>query len=90
MSSIGRHNRSPWRSCRSLSGYQGISQNLGQEYAAVALAFDYGWGDMVQIALDGVEACWLDESDKAALQARVVQAADDLRPDEDGGSARTR
>ena len=55
--------------------------NLGQEYAAVAVAFGYDWDDMVQIALDGVEACWLDESDKDALRMRVIQAARELRPD---------
>lgn len=48
--------------------------NLGQEYAAVAAAFGYGWDDMVQIALDGVDACWLDETDKATLRARVTAA----------------
>ena len=52
--------------------------NLGQEYGAVAKAFDYGWDDMVQIALDGVEACWLDESDKAALRARIIEAGTSL------------
>ena len=54
--------------------------NLGQEYGAVATAFDYGWDDMVQIALDGVEACWLDESDKAPLRARIVDAGNQPFP----------
>jgi adenosine deaminase len=57
--------------------------NLGQEYAAVARAFDYTWGDMVQIALDGVESCWLPESDKAALRRRIIKAGTTLRPDDD-------
>ena len=39
--------------------------DLGIEYRSVAAAFGWGWDDMVAIALDGVEACWLDETDKA-------------------------
>ena len=56
--------------------------NLGQEYAAVARAFKYTWDDMVQIALDGVQACWLPESDKAALRPRIIEAGTTLRPDD--------
>jgi hypothetical protein len=33
---------------------------------------------MVQIALDGVEATWLDDSDKRALRARVEREAAEL------------
>jgi adenosine deaminase len=54
--------------------------NLGQEYAAVARAFSYGWDQMVAIALDGVEACWLDDADKAAIRNRIARAAADLTP----------
>ena len=57
--------------------------NLGQEYAAVAHAFGYTRDDMMHIALDGVEACWLSESDKAALQLRIIEAGSTMRPDED-------
>jgi adenosine deaminase len=57
--------------------------NLGKEYAAVAHAFQYTWDDMVQIALDGVEACWLPESDKAALRRRIIEAGTTLRPEDD-------
>jgi hypothetical protein len=35
---------------------------------------------MVDLALDGVEATWLDDSDKRALSARVREAAARLRP----------
>jgi hypothetical protein len=35
---------------------------------------------MVDIALDGVEATWLDDSDKRALSARVREEAERLRP----------
>ena len=57
--------------------------NLGKEYAVVAQAFQYSWDDMVQIALDGVEACWLSESDRAALQLRIIEAGSTMRPHED-------
>jgi adenosine deaminase len=46
--------------------------DLGKEYASVARAFGWGWDEMVRVALDGIEACWLDESEKADLRARVV------------------
>jgi hypothetical protein len=35
---------------------------------------------MVGIALDGVEATWLDDSDKRALSARIRAEAARLRP----------
>ena len=54
--------------------------DLGYEYASVAEAFGWGWDDMVAIALDGVEATWLDADAKAALRTRVDEAADALRP----------
>lgn len=60
--------------------------NLGQEYAAVARAFEYTWDDMVQIALDGVEACWLPYSDKDALRLRIIEAGTTLRPDDDSNA----
>jgi len=48
--------------------------DLGYEYRSVAAAFGYGWDEMVAIALDGVEACWLDETDKAPLRRRIEAA----------------
>jgi adenosine deaminase len=56
--------------------------DLGKEYAAVATAFGYGWDDMVRIAHDGVDACWLDDADKRALHRLVCAAADRLAPAE--------
>ena len=35
---------------------------------------------MVAIALDGVEACWLDDADKAALRGRIERAGVELDP----------
>jgi adenosine deaminase len=52
--------------------------DLGQEYRSVMDAFGYGWPDMVQIALDGVEAAWLDDGAKRDLRARVERDAADL------------
>jgi adenosine deaminase len=57
-----------------------IDLDLGAEYAAVAAAFGWGWPEMVDIALDGVEACWLDDADKQALVERVLGDAADLDP----------
>jgi adenosine deaminase len=54
--------------------------DLGREYAAVAEAFDWGWHHMVQIALDGVEACWLDDTDKARLRQQITTTAAALTP----------
>jgi adenosine deaminase len=54
--------------------------DLGQEYDAVANAFGYDWDAMVDIARDGVEACWLDPAEKRALVARIDRAAADLAP----------
>ena len=54
--------------------------DLGYEYASVAEAFGWGWDDMVAIALDGVDACWLDPDGKTGLRARIAAAATTLRP----------
>jgi adenosine deaminase len=51
-----------------------IGLDLGREYGLVAQAFGYSWQDMVQISLDGVEACWLDDGDKADLRGRIEAA----------------
>lgn len=58
-----------------------IDLDLGAEYAAVADAFDWGWDTMVGVSLDGVEACWLDGENKAALRRTVEEAAQALRPE---------
>ncbi|WCO67669.1 adenosine deaminase [Iamia majanohamensis] len=54
--------------------------DLGREYRAVASAFGWGWDTMVDIALDGVAACWLPDDGKAVLRARVEDARTTLRP----------
>jgi adenosine deaminase len=49
--------------------------DLGYEYRSVAEAFGYSFADMVAIALDGVEASWLDDGEKAALRRRINDEA---------------
>jgi hypothetical protein len=36
---------------------------------------------MVAIALDGVDACWLDDTAKVALRRQITTAATALAPD---------
>jgi adenosine deaminase len=52
--------------------------DLGREYSSCREAFGYGWEDMVAIALDGVEATWLEEPEKRELRARVEREAAEL------------
>lgn len=54
--------------------------DLGYEYRTVAAANGWGWDEMVQVSLDGVAATWLDDDEKATLRARIVSAAEELRP----------
>jgi adenosine deaminase len=58
--------------------------DLGYEYASVAAAFGWGWDEMVSIALDGVEGCWLDDNAKGSLRSRIRAAAVELAPAVDG------
>jgi adenosine deaminase len=60
-----------------------IGLDLGTEYGLVADAFGWGWQEMVEISLDGVEACWLDDTAKAALRRQVTSAAVALSPDDE-------
>jgi adenosine deaminase len=53
--------------------------DLSFEYRSVCEAFGYRFDDMVAIALDGVEATWLDDDERRALHKRVEEAADRLR-----------
>jgi adenosine deaminase len=57
-----------------------IDLDLGREYRSVADAFGWGWDEMVVIALDGVEACWLDDAAKAEVRQRINEAAVALAP----------
>jgi adenosine deaminase len=54
--------------------------DLAREYATCAAAWNWSWDQMVDLALDGVEATWLDDSEKRELAARVRAEAARLRP----------
>ncbi len=54
--------------------------DLAREYAACAGAWSWDFDQMVAIALDGVEATWLDDSGKRTLSARIRDEAARLRP----------
>ena len=55
--------------------------DLGREYRSVAGALDLSFEDMAGVALDGVEACWLDEVDKRGLRRDFERELDALRPE---------
>jgi len=52
--------------------------DLGLEYASAHRAFEFTWDDMVRIAVDGVEATWLDDDAKRSLTARVEKEGAEL------------
>jgi len=43
--------------------------DIGKEYRTVAQALQMPWGEMVAVALDCVEATWLDDGEKRSLRA---------------------
>jgi adenosine deaminase len=53
--------------------------DLGKEYRSVAVALDLSFDDMAAVALDGVEAAWLDEGEKRSLRAGFEREIDALR-----------
>jgi adenosine deaminase len=55
--------------------------DLAREYATCATAWGWSWDQMVDLALDGVAATWLDDSDKRALSACITAEAARLRPE---------
>jgi adenosine deaminase len=56
-----------------------IDLDLGREYAAVAGAYGWDFDQMVEVAGDGVDATWLDDSGKAELHRALDQRAAALR-----------
>ncbi|MEO6207184.1 MAG: adenosine deaminase, partial [Candidatus Limnocylindrales bacterium] len=54
--------------------------DLGTEYRSVAEAQGLDFDDLAAVALDGIEACWLDDIDQRALRREFSQALEDLRP----------
>lgn len=53
--------------------------DLGKEYRSVAEALDLSFDDMATIALNGVEATWLDDDDKRSLRQEFEREIDALR-----------
>jgi adenosine deaminase len=53
--------------------------DLGKEYRSVAEALGMSFEDMSQVALDGIEAAWLDETEERALRTRFDRALAELR-----------
>jgi adenosine deaminase len=53
--------------------------DLGREYRSVAAAQRLSFDEMAAVALDGVEACWLDESDKRLLRGSFEAELAELR-----------
>jgi adenosine deaminase len=54
--------------------------DLGKEYRSVAEALDLSFDDLAAVALDGVDAAWLDDGDRRALRAEFERDIKDLRP----------
>jgi adenosine deaminase len=54
--------------------------DLGKEYRSVAEALGLSFDDVAAVALDGVEAAWLDDGDRRALRAEFERDIQDLRP----------
>lgn len=55
--------------------------DLGKEYRSVAEALDLSFEDMAAVALDGVEATWLDDDEKRSLRQDFEREIDALRAD---------
>jgi len=56
-----------------------IDLDLGKEYRSVAEALDLSFDDMATVALNGVEAAWLDDDDKRSLRREFEREIDALR-----------
>ncbi len=54
--------------------------DLGREYRSVAEALGMSWDEMTTVALDGVEASWLDESDRRRLYADFAAEIAEIPP----------
>lgn len=53
--------------------------NLAEEYRSVAKAMQFDFDDMAAISLDGIEASWLDESEKRSLRTIFQKDLDALQ-----------
>jgi adenine deaminase len=55
--------------------------DLGVEYRTVAAAQRLSFDEVAAVALDGVEACWLEGDDKRRLRSEFEARLDELRPE---------
>jgi adenosine deaminase len=55
--------------------------DLGKEYRTVARALDMPWSEMERVAYDGVEATWLDDSEKRGLRVSFERELAAIRPE---------
>jgi adenine deaminase len=55
--------------------------DLGKEYRSVAEALEMDLSQMAAVALDGVEATWLDDPDKRELRSRFERELETIVPD---------
>ncbi len=61
-----------------------IDEDLGTEYASLARAHRYGFAEMVEVALAGIDATWLEDADRLVLRRRVEREAAELGRRVDG------
>jgi len=54
--------------------------DLGFEYRSAAQAYGWTWDRIVDVALAGVDACWVDDEARRALRACVESAREEIRP----------
>lgn len=54
--------------------------DLGKEYRSVASALGMSWDEVCAVALDGVEASWLDDGEKAHLRSEFEAAIAEIEP----------
>ena len=54
--------------------------DLGKEYRTVARALDLDFEAIAAVALDGIEASWLDDGEKRAMRADFEASLEQLRP----------
>ena len=52
-----------------------VGLDLTAELLLSAEAFGYDWDDLVAIVVDGVEASWLDDSERPAMRDRILASA---------------
>ncbi len=56
-----------------------IEDDLGKEYRTLAAAHGYGFAEMVEISLAGVDATWLDDDESRRLRERMRTKAGELQ-----------